>query len=124
MSKKGYNPPPPDTQLPIPPPSLPPKHLDNKREWREGLADAEARIKQLETEIALLLENSIETEARIEALETALAAVVRALAYGETTYPNPNTLHKHSLCDGETARYLATAAVALGIDVGLLDEED
>lgn len=72
--------------------------LDDKREWREGLADAEARI---------------------ERLETALAAVVRALAYGDTTHPNPNTPHQHALCSIKTGRHLIRAARALGIDIDL-----
>lgn len=54
------------------------KNLDDKREWREGLTDAEARIERLETETALMLEDSIEAKHHIEQLETALAAKKRS----------------------------------------------
>lgn len=75
------------------------RYLDDEREWHEGLADAEARI---------------------ERLETALAAVVRTLAYGETTYPNERHPHQHMLCGTQTAQcHLTDAAEALGIDVGM-----
>lgn len=64
-----------------------------------------------------------ENEARIEALETALAAVVRALAYGETTHPSPGVAHQHALCGIETARRLIDAAGAMGIDIDIWVDE-
>lgn len=111
------NPPPPG----IRPPTVLPPH-DDLDELRDDLADAEARIKQLENAQSLLLEDSIEAKHRIEALETALAAVVRALSCGVTSPPLQSS-HQHALCWGDTARRLAPAARALNITVLGLDEE-
>lgn len=60
MSKKGYNPPPLNVQLPVPPPSLPPKHSA----ILEKLAKAEARIKHLETEAEKMRDALAESEQR------------------------------------------------------------
>ena len=71
------------------------RRLADKREYREALAEAEHRIEQL---------------------ETALAATIRALAFGETTYPGGRP-EKHGLCGQETAEHLARAAQVLGLDL-------
>lgn len=71
------------------------RRLTDKREYREALAEAEHRI---------------------ERLENALTATIRALAFGETTYPEGRP-EKHALCGRETAEPLARAAQALGLDL-------
>jgi hypothetical protein len=71
------------------------RRLADKREYREALAEAEHRI---------------------ERLETALTATIRALAFGETTYPEGRP-EKHGLCGQETAEPLARAAQVLGLDL-------
>ena len=60
--------------------------------------------------------NEGELSARITRLEIALTATVRALAFGETTYPGGHP-EKHGLCGQETAEHLARAAQALGLDL-------
>lgn len=75
--------------------------LADKQEWRERLAEAEDRISRL---------------------ESALVATVRALAFGETTYPSEDRPHQHALCGRETEQHLTRAAQALNLglaDLGL-----
>lgn len=62
--------------------------LADKREWRERLAD---------------------TEARIERLETALAATIRAIAFSQTL--------EAAWFDEPAERHLARAAQTLGLDL-------
>lgn len=74
----------------------------------------EARCARAETEHSQA--RLAQAEHRIERLETALTATIRALAFGETTYPGGHP-EKHGLCGTETAEYLARAAQVLGLDL-------
>lgn len=71
------------------------RRLNDLRETREALAEAEHRI---------------------ERLETALAATIRALAFGKTNLGD-GYVNRHDLCGTETAKPLARAAQVLGLDL-------
>lgn len=72
------------------------RRLADKREWREGLA---------------------EVEARLDRLEEALTAIIRALALGETALTPAPSAHSHSLAGRAARQHLARAADTLGLDL-------
>lgn len=93
------------------------EHSDRQHQHASNGHDSNtAKIRELTARIGEMEVTVEEQAAHITSLETALTATIRALAFGETTYPGGHP-EKHALCGRETAEHLARAAQALGLDL-------